>query len=115
MAKQAFGFIAGYPRNDGFAIVFLSLSNSDLVINCDGFSDTISGGEWTAIGTDHPNAPGNGGDNTGPAQAGFIASTVVTGLNQFTRYDYTVTQNGVIQWLWNDSTKVTRRQFLRVF
>lgn len=84
MPQQAFGFRAGYPRADGFAVSVISLSNADLTIKCDGFSATISAGDWTQVGADHPTKD----------RLGYMASVIVTGQPAFTRVGYTVTQNG---------------------
>jgi len=86
MSQQAFGFRAGFPTASSFPVVFLSLSNSPITIECNGFVKTLSGIDWVEVGTDHPTLP----------RLGYVATATVVGQEAFKRHNYTVEQNSVI-------------------
>lgn len=88
--------IPGYPTLTTCKVGVLTLfdpAETPVVVTVNGVNYT-SGVDFTleARGTDHPHAPGNGGNDTGPAQVCWTGLLTVAGLSPWTRYAWTVVQ-----------------------
>ena len=84
MSQQAFGIRFGKPKTDSIVAVGCSLVTGDITITFDGGSANITLSATEVIGDVGGTLP----------QAGYVNTVTISGLQPYTKYNYTATQNG---------------------